>query len=165
MTAVFVLITLLLGTSRKVNCANAVMQGAKEGMKTAAGILPSLLCMLTALACLRASGLSEHLTRLIAPAFSWMGLPPAVLPLFLLRPLSGSASIAMVEEVIALYGPDSPEAVSACVLCASGDTLFYVLAVYTGACNVTKTRHTVPCALFAWLCGGVMAGLVWRLGQ
>lgn len=164
MTAVFVLMALLLGTGKKVNCANAMMQGVRVGMKTAADILPSLLCMLTALACLRASGLTEHLTRLLAPAFSWTGLPTAVLPLFLLRPLSGSASIAMVEELIALYGPDSPEAIAACVLCASGDTLFYVLAVYTSACGVQKTRHTVPCALIAWLCGGMAAGLVWRLG-
>ena len=160
-----VLLVMILGVVKKVRCADAMITGAKEGLGTAAGILPSLVCMMTAVGCLRASGLMDQMLSVFAPALSWLPLPREALPLLLVRPLSGSASMAMVKELMDVYGPDSPQAVAGCILSASGETLFYVLAVYTGASGVRKTRHAVPAGLFAWLCGALAAAFVWPMAM
>ena len=165
MIGVLVLGSVLAGVLRKVNCVEAMTAGAKTGLNTAVGILPPLVCMLSAIACLNASGLTERLFELLSPVFRGTGIPHEVLSLFVLRPLSGSGSLAAVRELMALYGPDSPQALAGAVLCASGDTVFYVLAVYAGASGVKQTGYTVPAALFGWLMGGITALLVWPLAQ
>ena len=82
--------------------------------------------------------------------------------LFLLRPLSGSASLAVLKTILADYGPDSPIGLTASVMMGSSETVFYTCAVYLGAAGVKKSRHAIPCALIAWLAGGAAAALWYR---
>ena len=157
------LLVFLFGAWKKVAVAQSFTAGAREGLETALHILPPLFCMLTAVSALRASGVLERAVAFLAPLLAGTNVPAEVLPLFLMRPLSGSASLAMVGELMETFGPDSPQGLLGAVMCASGETLFYVLAVYAGSSGVRKTRYLIPCALFSWLMGGIAAAWVWPL--
>ena len=121
--------------------------GAKEGLRTAAKILPTLIGLLTAVSMVRASGLLEVLCRLAGPAAQAVGISPELLPLALLRPVSGSGASAYTLYLFQQFGPDSETGKIASVLSASTDTTFYAIAVYFGACGVKKLSYTVPAAL------------------
>lgn len=158
----FVLLCVLAGALRRVPVYDAFLSGAREGLKTARDILPPLIAMLCAVRLLSACGLTERLCDACAPLFSLLGIPRETLPLFLLRPLSGSASLAVLKTILADYGPDSPVGLTASVMMGSSETVFYTCAVYLGAAGVKKSRHTIPCALIAWLAGGVAAAMWYR---
>ncbi|MBR6524854.1 MAG: spore maturation protein [Clostridia bacterium] len=162
---VLLLAVFVFGAWKNVPVAQSFMTGAREGMDTALQILPSLFCMLIAVAALRTSGILEEAVALLSPLLQRCGIPADVLPLFLMRPLSGSASLAMAGELMATFGPDSPQGILGAILCASAETLFYVLAVYAGAAGVRKTGYLIPCALLTWLMGGAAAALVWPLAE
>lgn len=102
------MLALLIGAAwRRLPMYDLFVEGAKEGMRVAAGVLPNLAAMLCAISLMQASGLMEALCGLFAPLFAWLGLPKEVAPLVLLRPMSGSASLAMVERLMREYGADS----------------------------------------------------------
>lgn len=103
------------------------------------------------------------LVRLCGPALTALGLPAEVLPMMLLRPLSGSASLAMLERTLALVGPDSYAGRVASTLMGSSETIFYTAALYLGASGVRRSRHALPSAILAWLAGSVAAGWICRL--
>ena len=151
-----------VGVWKKVRIYSCFVTGAEEGLRMAAGILPPLLTMMLAIGALRTSGITDALSNVLAPVLEKWGFPKAVLPLMLLRPLSGSASLAMVEELMTLYGPDSREALMGCTLCASSETLFYVLPVYLGASGIRKSRHIIPSGLISWLVGSFVSVWIWR---
>ena len=151
------------GAYQKVDLFSAMTEGAKNGLKTAAGILPSLVVLLTAVYMLRASGALEALAKLCAPLFSLLGIPAETAPLVFLRPFSGSGALAVGGELMAEYGPDSYIGRCAAVMLGSTETTFYVAAVYFGAAGVKRTRYAIPAALCADLTGFVMAALAVRL--
>ena len=155
---VFLLFCLLLGAIRRVPLYDAFLSGAKEGLETAKNILPPLLSMLCAIRVFTACGLMQAVCGFLAPVFSFLGLPPEVMPLMLMKPLSGSASLAMLKEIFSLYGPDSPVGLTASVLMGSSETVFYTCALYLGAAGVKKSRYILPCALLSWLAGSLAAG-------
>lgn len=145
-------------TLRKKENAYAIMQeGAAEGLKLLASILPSLILLLTAVYMLRASGAMEILSGIFAPAFSFLGIPPETAMLVLVRPISGSAALAVGAELMAEYGVDSLIGRTAAVMLGSTETTFYTISVYFGAAGISKTRYTIPAALFADLVGFTMA--------
>ncbi len=145
-------------TLRKKENAYAIMQeGAAEGLKILLSILPSLICLLTAVHMLRASGAMDLLSRTFAPVFSLLGIPPETAVLVLIRPISGSAALAVGAELMAEYGVDSLIGRTAAVMLGSTETTFYTISVYFGAAGISKTRYCVPAALFADLVGFTMA--------
>ena len=154
-------LTLLLAAlavlRRKENAYDELLTGAGEGLKLLAGILPALVALLTAVYMLRASGAIDLLTKLATPAFTWLGIPPETAPLVLIRPISGSAALAVGAELMASYGVDSPVGRTVAVMLGSTETTFYAISVYFGAAGVRKTRYTIPAALFADLVGFCMA--------
>ncbi len=158
----FALLCILAGALRRVPVYDAFLSGAREGLQTARDILPPLIAMLCAVRLFSACGLTERLCDACAPLFSLLGIPRETLPLFLLRPLSGSASLAVLKALLADYGPDSPIGLTASVMMGSSETVFYTCAVYLGAAGVKKSRHAIPCALIAWLAGGAAAALWYR---
>lgn len=149
----FALFCLLAGAFKRLPVYDLFVEGAREGLKTAAGILPSLLVMLGMVKALEESGLWAALCDLAAPVAEKAGVPPALLPFMLMRPLSGSAALAMLQDIMAVHGPDSREALMAGVMMGSSETVFYTCTVYLAAAGVKKSRHTVPCALLACLAG------------
>ena len=156
----FLLVCLGCGAVRRVPVYDAFLEGAREGIETARHILPALAAMLCAIRAFSACGLMEALCALLGPAASWAGIPRETLPLMLLKPLSGSASLAMLREVLNDCGPDSRAGLVASVMTGSSETVFYTCGIYLAAAGVKKSRHIVPCALLAWLAGSVAAGLI-----
>ena len=112
---------------------------------------------------LRESGCIELLTGLLAPACKWIGIPPEVVPLMLIRPMSGSAALAVGADLMRTYGPDSLVGRTAAVMLGSTETTFYAVSVYFGAAGVRKTRYTLPAALIADLTGFLAAAVSTRL--
>ncbi len=140
-----------------------LISGAGEGLQLVATILPTLIILMTAVTMLRSSGATELLSNLLAPAFSLFGIPPETAILVLIRPISGSAALAVGADLMAQYGPDSPIGRTAAVMLGSTETTFYTVSVYFGAAGIRKTRYAVPAALFADFVGFFMASLTVRL--
>ena len=158
---------LAAGLVEGVPVFDVFMEGAKEGLATAVRILPSLIGLMTAVGVFKASGALDMLAQALSPAARLMGLPPEVMPLALLRPVSGSGGMAVFRDLLAAHGPDSFVGRVASVMMGSTETTFYTIAVYYGAVGVRKTRHTLPAALGADLAGFVFSSLavLWFFGQ
>ena len=156
----FLMLCLAAGALRRVPVYDAFLDGAREGLKTAWSILPALTAMLCAIRAFSACGLLDALCGLLAPAAALFRLPRETLPLMLLKPVSGSASLAMLKSILHTYGPDSRAGLVASVMTGSSETVFYTCGVYLSAAGVKKSRHTVPCALLAWLAGSIAAGWI-----
>lgn len=142
---------------RKENSYDLMLQGASSGLKLLASILPTLILLLTAVEMLKASGAVELLSRWCAPVFSLFGIPPETAMLVFIRPVSGSAALAVGADLMRQYGVDSPVGRTVAVMLGSTETTFYTVSVYFGAAGIRKTRYTIPAALFADFVGFFMA--------
>ena len=140
MTAWLLAIAMVIAMIRRVEVYTAFTAGAREGMETAMRILPGLAAISVALRMLEASGLMHALCGALAPVAAWLGLPEGVMPLLLLRPLSGSASLGMLADILRQYGPDSRTGLVASAMMGSGETVLYTCALYLAAAGV-KTRR------------------------
>ena len=147
---------------KRENAYDILLQGAGDGLKLLASILPSLVMLLTAVYMLRASGAVEILSRFLSPIFSLFGIPPETAILVLVRPISGSAALAVGADLMATYGVDSQIGRTAAVMLGSTETTFYTISVYFGAAGIRKTRYTILAALFADFVGFFVASLTVR---
>ena len=127
------------------------VEGARDGLKTAVGILPTLIALMIAINMLNASGLIMWLGTLLSPLAEHIGVPAELLPLLLTRPFSGSASTAAYTALLERVGSDSFPALCASVIYASSDTVVYVIAVYFSSVGIRRSRHAFPCALAVML--------------
>lgn len=143
----------LYGLIKGVPVYEVFVEGAKEGFQLAVTIIPYLVAILFAIAMFRASGAMEFMIDGLRPLLTFIGIPPEVLPMAIVRPLTGSGSAGIVADMIQQYGEDSMVVKMAATMFGSTETTFYVIAVYFGAVNVTKTRHAVPAGLLADLTG------------
>ena len=134
------------------------VSGARDGLRVAYQVLPNLAGMLVALSLMRASGLMDALCGLVAPAFAWLGLPAEVAPLALIRPLSGSASLGLLENLLGAHGADSRVGLVASVVAGSGEAVFYVVCVYCSGLKRRDAGYAIPCALAGELAGVCLAG-------
>jgi spore maturation protein B len=151
-----------LALARRVKVYPAFVEGAKEGFETAVRIIPPLVAIFVALGMLRASGAMDGLTRVLAPALSALGVPASVVPMLLVRPLSGGGALGVVGDVLRSDGPDSYAGRLVSVMAGSTETTFYVLAVYMGAAGVTRYRQALPAGLLADAAGMAAAVVVVR---
>ena len=156
------LIISTLALYKKESAYDLLLDGAAEGLKILKSILPALVVLLTAVHMLRASGAMELLSSILAPAFRFVGIPPETALLVLIRPISGSAALAVGSELMAQYGVDSPIGRTVAVMLGSTETTFYAISVYFGAAGVRKTRYTVFAALIADFIGFFMAAMTVR---
>ena len=145
----------LIGMIRKVKVYDVFVDGAKEGFDVAIKIIPFLVGILVAIGMFRASGAMELLTASLQPVMNATGFPAELMPLAILRTLTGSGSLAFTTDLIKTHGPDSLIARMAATMYGSSETTFYVLAVYFGAVSVKKTRHAVPAALIGDLVAAI----------
>jgi len=140
---------ILYGISKNVDIFSVFLEGAKEGFSTSIAILPALVALMTCVGMFKASGALDYLTVLVEPFSRVIGLPPEVVPLAVLRPVSGSGAIAIYKGILEAFGPDSYIGRIASVMEGSSETTFYTIAVYFGAAGIAKTRHTLPASLAA----------------
>ena len=146
-----------LALRRQENAYSILLDGAADGLKLLLTLIPALVMLLTAVTMLRASGAMELLEHLLSPVFSIFGIPPETALLVLIRPISGSAALAVGAELMAKYGVDSQIGRTVAVMLGSTETTFYTISVYFGAAGIQKTRYTVPAALIADFTGFLVA--------
>ncbi len=139
----------LYGLFKKVPVYESFIEGAKEGFGVAVRIIPYLVAILFAIGMFRASGAMDFLIDGLRPVFAFIGIPAEVLPMAIIRPLTGSGSAAIVADMINVYGEDNILVKMVATMFGSTETTFYVIAVYFGAVGVSKARHALPAGLIA----------------
>lgn len=125
------------------------IEGARDGMKTTAGILPVLVGLMVSVGVLRASGFLDVLAGILALPASFLCLPPQLIPLILVRLVSNSAAIGLVTDLFKEYGTDSTLGLAASILMSSTETILYCVSVYFGSMGIRRTRYTLPGGLLA----------------
>ncbi len=151
-----------IALGKRENGYGLMLEGATEGLKLMAVLTPTLILLLTAVTMLRTSGAVELAATCLSPLFSFFGIPPETALLVLIRPISGSAALAVGAELMTRYGVDSQIGRTAAVMLGSTETTFYIISIYFGSLGIKGTRHTLPAALLADLTGFVMAALTTR---
>lgn len=147
---------------KKENTYSLLLDGAGEGLKLLISLVPTLILLLTAVTMLRASGAVDVLSNFCRPVFRLFGIPPETALLVLIRPISGSAALAVGTDLMATYGVDSQIGRTVAVMLGSTETTFYTISVYFGAAGIKKTRYTIPAALLADFVGFFVASLTVR---
>ena len=158
MLPTLVVALMLYGWVRGVRVYDSLAEGAKQGFQVAIRVIPYLVAILVVIGMFRASGGIALIAGLIAPITALVGMPPEVLPMALLRPLSGQGAFGVLAETMTAYGPDSLIGYMVSTFQGSTETTFYTLAVYYGAVGIRDTRHTVPACLLADITG-ILAGV------
>lgn len=153
----------LLALRKKENTYDLLLCGAGEGLKLLVSLIPTLVLLLTAVTMLRASGAIELFSNFLSPIFEFVGIPPETAILILIRPISGSAALAVGADLMATHGVDSLIGRTVAVMLGSTETTFYTISVYFGAAGIKKTRYTVPAALIADFTGFLTAAVTVRL--
>lgn len=155
----FILFVLITATWRKIPTYELFVEGGKEGVKMAFSLLPFLLGMIVSISILRSSGALEAFVHLITPLLTYIGVPPEIVPLALIRPISGTGALGMTAELISHHGPDSFIGRLASTLQGSTDTTLYILTVYFGAVQIKKMGYALKVGLLADLVG-IIASII-----
>lgn len=156
---VLFLLILLAGSYQGVAVYDTFVRGAEKGLKTAVRVAPFLCAALLLIALMRSSGLLGWMQSLLEGPMRVLGLPEGTLALLIVRPVSGSAALGVLEDTLREYGADSTTGRVAAVMMGSTETVLYTLAVYLGAAGVKKSRGILPVALISGLAGTVAASV------
>ncbi len=151
---------LVSGYIKRVPVYDCFVEGAKEGLKSSVTIIPPLIAIFVAIGLFKKSGAMELVITLLSPIRSLMGVPTELMPLFIIKPISGSASLAVLKDIIINYGADSFIGRVASTMMGSSETIVYTMAVYFGAIGVKNSRHTLPAALISHLAGTIASVVV-----
>ncbi|MDI7247068.1 MAG: spore maturation protein [Bacillota bacterium] len=158
-----ILAVCLIGRLKGVRVYEAFVEGAKEGFATAVRLIPFLVAMFVAIGMFRASGALKVVTSALFPVAHFLGMPEELLPLALIRPLSGSGALEVTTNLVRTFGPDSLVGRMASTMQASSETTLYVITVYFGAVGIKRTRHTLAAGLFADFIAFLSSVAIWRL--
>jgi len=153
----------LLASLQGIKVYEEFVEGAKEAFPVAVRVIPFLVAILAAIGMFRAAGGIEILYSLLAPVLNPLGFPPELVPLALLRPLSGSGSLGLFQDMITTYGPNALVTMMGATLIGSTETTFYVITVYFGSVGVRHSRHAVPAGLLADLIGIIASVIICRM--
>ena len=157
------LLVCCIALRKKENPYELMLAGAQDGLKLIFSLVPTLILLMTSITMLRQSGAMDALSKLAAPFLAKVGIPPETAMLVLIRPISGSAALAVGSDLMATYGVDSQIGRTVAVMLGSTETTFYTISIYFGAAGIKKTRYTLLAALFADFVGFFTAALTVRL--
>lgn len=163
MIPVFMFCIIVWGLAARRDIYNDFLDGAKDGLKTAAGICPALVGLMTGVGILRGSGFLNFVGDILGKLTSGIGIPSEILPLTVVRLFSSSAALGLLLDIFKQYGTDSRAGFMGAVILSSTESLFYCMSVYFAAAKVEKTRYTLPGALLATLTGTITAIIVTRI--
>ena len=149
--------------ARRQDAYAALLRGAQDGLRLLATLAPTLIILLALVTMLRESGFFELLSAWLRPLFTRLGIPAELAPLMLIRPISGSAALAVGADLMREHGVDSLIGRTAAVMLGSSETTFYTISVYFGAAGIKRTRYAIPAALCADIVGFFCAALFTRL--
>jgi spore maturation protein B len=153
MIPILICFIILYGTFKKIPTYETFVEGGKEGIQMSFSIIPFLVGMLVAISIFRASGALEFFVGFLRPLLEMLHIPAEIVPLAIIRPISGTAALGMTSDLISVYGPDSHIGRLAAVIQGSTDTTFYVLTVYFGAVGIKKMGDALKVGLLADLVG------------
>ena len=159
---IIIFLILTYGYLKGVKVYEAFIEGAKEGLLIVYKIFPYIAAMLLAVGMLRKSGGLDFLLYILTPITSAAGIPKDVVPLILMKPLSGSGALGILADILKRVGPDGFAGVLACVIMSSTETIFYTITVYFGSIGIKNIRHTLAAALIADLAGIIAALIICR---
>lgn len=157
-----IIVILTVALFKKVPLYETFTDGAKDGFKVAVNIIPYLVAIIVGISMFRASGAIDMLGQALSGMLNALKVPPEVLPVMIVRPLSGSAALGVFSDIAHTLGPDSYATKLAAVMIGSSETTFYVLAVYFGAIGISKIRYALIVGLLADIIGFAAAILVCR---
>ena len=158
-----ILLIIVYGLIEKQPTFDVFLEGAQEGIQIIVNIFPTLLGLFLSINVLRASGIIEALTNLILPLLNLLKIPSEILPLALLRPISGSASMAVATDIMSKYGVDSLIGLISSTIMGSTETTLYTIALYTSAIRIKKTRFVLIAALLGDFIGMITSVIFWRI--
>lgn len=153
----------LYAAFKGVKVYETFVRGAEEGFKIAVSTLPYLVAIFAAISCFRGSGGLDILSSALGAVLRPLGIPADVVPLLLIRPISGSGALALTGDLLRQYGADTPIGVLVSILQGATDTTFYVVTLYFGSVGIRKTRHTLLSCLIGDACGFVTGFLIWKM--
>lgn len=158
-----ILIILLYGILEKKNVFDIFLKGANDGLKMVINIFPTLIGLFLAIGALGSSGILDFIINIIKPILNIAKIPAEIMPLAILRPISGSGSIAVATDIMKKFGVDSLIGLMTATIMGSTETTIYTIAVYTSSVNIKKTRFVLFAALMADLTGMVASVVIWRI--
>ncbi|MEG1394564.1 MAG: spore maturation protein [Clostridia bacterium] len=158
----FILAIVCVGFAKKVPVFDSFARGASESLKLVLSVFPYICAILIAVQLFSMSGLNIYFGKFFAPFLEFVGIPPELCELLIVRPLSGNGSIAMLENIYTQYGVDSYIARCASVIVGASETVFYIASVYFSTTRVKKLRYAIPVSLFASLVGSIVSCLLCR---
>ena len=158
-----ILIIVIYGVLEKVKIFDNFLEGAKEGIKITMSIFPTLIGLFVAIGALRSSGILDLIINFVTPLLNVINFPKEIMPLAMLRPISGSSSIAIATDIMKNYGVDSQIGIIASTIMGSTETTLYTIAIYTSCIKVKKIRFVLGVALLADVIGIVTSVAVCRI--
>ena len=158
-----ILLIVIYGLKEKNKVFDTFLDGAKEGMQITISLLPTLIGLFVAIGALRSSGILDIIINLLNPILSIIDFPTELMPLAMLRPISGSSSIAVATDIMNNYGVDSPLGIMASTIMGSTETTLYTIAIYTSAVKIKKTRGVLYAALIGDFVGMIVSVVVCRI--
>lgn len=158
-----ILLIVIYGLKEKNKVFDTFLEGAKEGMQITISLLPTLIGLFVAIGALRSSGILDIIINLVNPILSIIDFPTELMPLAMLRPISGSSSIAVATDIMNNYGVDSPLGIMASTIMGSTETTLYTIAIYTSAVKIKKTRGVLYAALIGDFVGMIVSVVVCRI--
>lgn len=156
----FVIFVIMYGLKKKVLIYDSFLEGAKEGLITAFNIFPSVIAMVFAINIFLNSHILETIFGVLKPILNSINLPLNILPMAFVRPISGTASLAIMNDIFLKFGPDSFAGRLASTIQGCTDTTIYVLALYFGSVKINKTRYALSTGLFADFVGIVASFII-----
>lgn len=158
-----ILIILLYGVAEKNKVYDTFLEGAKDGIEIVFKLFPTLVGIFLAVGALRKSGIIDLIIKLISPIINLLKIPNQILPLAMLRPISGSASMAVAVDIMQKYGVDTTIGLITSTIMGSTETTLYTIAVYTSCVGVKKTRFVLFAALIADFVGMITSVVIWQI--
>ena len=158
-----ILIIVIYGVLEKVKIFDNFLEGAKEGIKITMSIFPTLIGLFVAIGALRSSGILDLIINFVTPLLNVINFPKEIMPLAMLRPISGSSSIAIATDIMKNYGVDSQIGIIASTIMGSTETTLYTIAIYTSCVKIKKIRFVLAVALMADVIGIMTSVVVCRI--
>ena len=160
---VIIAIIILYGVIERKKVYDIFLKGAKDGIKIVFQLIPTLIGIFVAVGALRNSGILDLIINVISPLTNFLKIPSEIMPLALLRPISGSASIGVAVDIMQKYGTDTFIGLVTSTIMGSTETTLYTIAIYTGCVGIKKTRFVLLAALLADLAGIIASVVIWRI--
>lgn len=157
-----IVIILLYGLSEKKNVFDIFLVGAKDGAKMVMGIFPTLIGLFLAIKALSSSGVLDFLIGILSPILDVLKIPKEIMPLAMLRPISGSGSMAIATDIMSKFGVDSKIGLITATIMGSTETTLYTIAIYSNSVGVKKTRFVLFASLCADITGMIASVVIWR---